>query len=256
MNREVVFGVVATLVLCVIGVSCSDDGGSGGETTLTVSAASSLTEAFDEIAAEFEQANDGVTVQLTYDRSSSLAAQIEEGAPADVFAPADEANMQRVAEADLVSGEATVFATNGLIIVTKPGNPLGITGVNDLDKADVIALCDEAAPCGQYAAEVLENAALGIEENHITRGENAKATVTAVAEGDADAGIVYVSDLQAAGDALAGVDIPDDLNVTASYPIAVLEGGSDDDAAQEFVDYVLGDEGQAVLADHGFLPPP
>lgn len=224
------------------------------EGTVTVSGAKSLTDAFEQIADDFTAANPEVEVTFTFDSSSTLATQIIEGAPADVFASADEANMTKLTEEGLV-GASTVFARNELTIVTKPGNPLGIESLADLVDAGVVSLCAEDAPCGKYAGEALAAAGVTIAESSVTRGQNAGATLTAVAEGDAVAGIVYVTDALGAGDTVESVAIPSDQNVIATYPIAVLEAASDAAVAEAFVAYVLGDEGQAILAEHGFLPP-
>ncbi len=147
-------------------------------------------------------------MSLNFDSSSTLATQILEGAPADVFASADEESTARLTDENLIAGEPQVFARNELVIVTKPGNPEGISGLADLADAGVISLCGEQAPCGRYAAEALSNAGVRIDEASITRGQNVGATLTAVAEGDAVAGIVYVTDARSAGDAVEAVEIP------------------------------------------------
>jgi molybdate transport system substrate-binding protein len=220
-----------------------------------VSAASSLTDAFDEIGTDFQAANPGVTVTFSYGPSSGLATQITEGAPADVAAFASGKTMQTLADAGLLAADAQTFASNELVIVTKPGNPEGITGLADLATAGVISLCGEDVPCGSFAGETLTKAGVTIPETSVTRGTDVKATLTAVSEGDAVAGIVYVTDALVAGDAVTTVPIPADVNSIASYPIAVVGASKNAGAAQAFVDYVLGPEGQAVLKEYGFLPP-
>ncbi len=244
-----------------IGSSSTTAGGSstathpGLEGSITVSGAKSLADAFDRIGEDFTAANPAVEVTFTFDSSSMLATQILDGAPADVFASADEANMTRLTDARLIAGKPVVFARNELIIITKPGNPERIRSLADLADAGVVSLCGEDVPCGRYAKEALEAAGVVIPESSVTRGQNAGATLTAVAEGDAAAGIVYVTDALGAGDTVETVDLPDGENVVADYPIGVLEASAGTAVAEAFVAYVLSDEGQATLAAFGFLPP-
>ena len=235
------------------GAATSDGPAVDGE--ITVSAAASLTEAFTQIGKDFEAAHPGTKVTFNFDSSGTLSQQIIDGAPVDVFASADEANLQKVADADLVKGKPTAFARNRLIIVTKPGNPAGITSLADLPDAGVISLCGTDVPCGTFAAQALSSAGVALPGTSITRGQNAKATLAAVTEGDAVAGIVYVTDAKAAGDAVEAIEIPDDHNVVATYPVAVLTTAQDAALASAFVEYVASSGGQATLADKGFLPP-
>ncbi len=274
-SRQVL--VVLAAVLALLLASCGSDGsdassGSDGsdETTttaaagadeaacdatgsITVAARAALTEAFTTIGDQVEAACEGSDLTFTFDSSGKLSEQILSGAPVDVFASADEANVAKVA--DVQAGDPAVFARNQLVIVTKPGNPEGIESLADLADAGVVALCAEDAPCGTFAAQALEAAGVTIDESNVTRGENAKGTLTAVSEGDAVAGIVYVTDAQAAGDAVEAVAIPDDQNAIATYPVVVIEGPGDDALAEAFAAYLLGDEAQQVLADAGFLAP-
>jgi molybdate transport system substrate-binding protein len=232
----------------------SADGGSL-EGSITVSAAASLTDAFTEIGDDLTAENPDADVEFNFDSSSTLSTQILEGAPADVFASADEANMTLLIDEGLVSGSPEVFARNELVIVTRPDNPEGITGLADLADAGVISLCGEDVPCGQYAQEALDAAGVSIPESSVTRGHNATATLTAVSQGDAVAGIVYVTDAQSAGDAVDTVEIPADVNVFAVYPVGVLAASENIDLAAAFMERVLSAEGQAVLEEHGFLAP-
>lgn len=244
--------VVLVSLVAVLGACGGDD---DAETTeITVSAAASLTDAFTEIGEDFEAANPDTTVTFTFDSSGTLSDQILEGAPVDVFASADETNMEELTAEDLVAGEPTAFATNELVIVTKPGNPEGIETLDDLVDAGVVALCAEDAPCGRFAAEVLDGAGVSIPEESVTRGQNVRATLTAVTEGDAVAGIVYVTDAESAGDAVEAVEIPDDQNAVAVYPIGVLAEAAEPEVAEAFAAYVASGEGQAVLDEYGFLP--
>jgi molybdate transport system substrate-binding protein len=256
------------LVVGLVVAGCSSEGGSGSSTTttavapasnlsgnLTISNAASSTAAFDRIGAEFAQANPDVDVMFNPGSSATLATQIEGGAPADVFASADEASMARLVTAGLVDGAPEPFARNRLVIVTEPGNPDHIESLADLANADVVSLCGEAVPCGRYAARALQEAGVTIPETNVTRGADATATLAAVTTGDADAGIVYVTDARTAGDGVDTVEIPSAHNVVAVYPIAVLAGSGNKAAARAFVDYVLSPEGQLALRLHGFARP-
>jgi molybdate transport system substrate-binding protein len=189
-------------------------------------------------------------VELNFGGSSTLAAQITQGAPADVFASADQPNMQKVVDAGLAGAPAT-FATNRLQLVVGPGNPKGIRSLADLARPGlVVVLCAPAVPCGTYAAQALGKA--GVTVHPASQEQDVKAVVTKVQLGEADAGIVYRTDVRAAGAAVAGVDIPADQNVTAEYPIAELKGASP--AAAGFVDFVRSPEGQLILGGFGFGP--
>ena len=267
MRRTSLVGllVAAALLLAACGSSGPDDttttAATGSSTeapltgTATVAAAASLTEAFEDIGAAFQDEHPGTKLAFTFDSSTTLADQILQGAPVDAFASADEANMERLTLEDLTKGDPVPFARNQLVIVTKPGNPAGITGLADLADAGVVALCGTEVPCGKAATKALEQAGVTIPETSVTRGQNVKATLAAVAEGDAVAGIVYVSDGKAAADSVDTVAIPDADNATVSYPIASLRTASNAALTQAFVDFVLSDAGQAILEDHGFLPP-
>ena len=263
-------GLLALLALVALLVSCGDDGRTSSTTTtragastteparsgtITVSAAASLTESFEKIGADFEKAHPGTTVRFTFDSSKTLATQIVDGAKVDVYASADEKNTQILVDAGLVDGSPTTFARNHLVIVTQPGNPQGIKTLADLASVDVVALCGQDVPCGTFATQVLDGAGVAIDESKVTRGQNVKATLTAVTEGDAVAGIVYVTDAEAAGDAVEQVDIPDAQNAVATYPVSVLRGAGEPELARAFVEFVAGPEGERVLKDHGFLAP-
>lgn len=255
--------LVAAILITVV-TGCASDapgdtaatsGTSGLDGEITVSAAASLTEAYTQIGKDFEAAHPGTTVTFNFDSSGTLAQQILDGAPVDVYASADEANMAELTDADLVDGEPTVFARNQLAIVTKPGNPVGIAGLADLADAGVVALCADTVPCGGFAAQVLTDAGVSIPASRVTRGQNVKATLTAVTEGDAMAGIVYVTDAAAAGDAVATVDIPEEQNAIATYPIGALRAAAEPEVARAFARYVTSDDAQLVLQELGFLPP-
>jgi molybdate transport system substrate-binding protein len=199
-------------------------------------------------------------VTFNFGASSSLARQIADGSPAGVFASADEAQMSTVAASGVVRGDVERFATNVLAVVVGADNPKGIAELGDLAREDVVVvLAAPEVPIGGYSAEVLERA--GVDVEPASYEENVKAVVNKVVLGEADAGIVYSTDVAAAGADAVGIAIPDELNVTARYPIAALTGGAvladgaDAEIADEFVTFVLGEEGQAVLARFGFGPP-
>lgn len=221
---------------------------------VTVFAAASLTAAFTEIGDAFMVENPAATVTFNFAASSELVTQLDEGAPADVFASADLSNMAKLTDAGINSSEPVVFATNVAEIVVGAGNPKGITGVADLANEDLIViLCAPEAPCGNYAAQILDNAGVTVTAKSLE--ENVKAVVTKVTLGEADAGIVYATDVAAAAGDAEGVEIPPDINVTAEYPIALTKDAPNADGAQAFVDFVTGEHGQAILASYGFLAP-
>ena len=269
-RRLGVFGLASVLAVFAVGAvglsGCGDDeSASSGSTTtataselsgtITISAAASLTEAFGDIDAAFTEANPDVTVTPTFDSSSVLAQQILAGAPSDGFASADEANMKKVTDAGAIEGTPIVFARNSLVIVTKPGNPQNITSLEDLSTAGVISLCGEDVPCGRYAKQILDEAKVVIPETSVTRGQNVKATLNAVTHGDAVAGIVYVTDAETAGAEVDTVEIPDAQNAIATYPYGVVKASSSKDLATAYGEFLVSDEGQKILGDHGFLPP-
>ncbi|HVW34529.1 MAG TPA: molybdate ABC transporter substrate-binding protein [Acidimicrobiia bacterium] len=228
-------------------------GGGSPTGTLTVLAAASLTEAFNELGHSFEAAHPGTTVKFSYDASSTLAAQANTGAPADLFASADQPNMKKVTDA----GNATdprVFAHNRLAILVARGNPKKITGLADFDRAGVtFVLCAVEVPCGKYGQQALQKA--GVKAQPKSLETNVKAVVTKVTSGQVDAGIGYVTDAQAAAAQAGSVGIPDQYNVLAEYPMAVLKQSGNQNLAFAFLDYVLGPEAQAVLARYGFSAP-
>jgi molybdate transport system substrate-binding protein len=222
---------------------------------ITVSAAASLTEAFTQIGKQFERKYDATDVTFNFDASSALALQIQSGAPVDVFASADEANMDKVVDGGQVKAEPVVFARNRLEITTKPGNPEKIKTLADLADTGTVALCAAEVPCGKYADAALADAGVTIPPDQITRGLNAKATLTAVSAGDAEAAIVYVTDVEAAGSSVQGIVIPDHANQIAVYPIAPLAETANPRTAKAFSKYVSSNAGQKVLKKYGFLAP-
>ena len=221
--------------------------------TITVFAASSLKETFTEIGKQFEAAHPGDTVKFSFGASSTLATQITSGAPADVFASAAPKNMDTVISAGDASNPQN-FAKNTAEIAVPPSNPASVTSVNDLAKSSVkVALCEPQVPCGVVAAEVFKNA--GITVKPVTLQPDVKSVLTQVELGNVDAGVVYVTDVKAAGSKVKGVTIPASQNASTLYPIAAISGSKEMAIAQAFVAYVLSPAGQQVLAAAGFEKP-
>lgn len=248
-----VVGALAALL-----AACGTQGDTAGPDApdeLVVFAAASLTEAFEALGTAFAATDGGVPVVLNLAGSQTLAAQLVEGAPADVFAAADAVRMAVVAEAGLLAAPAEPFATNRLAIVVEPGNPRGVTGPSDLGREDlVVVLPAEEVPAGRYARQLL--AAVGVAVAPASLEPDVRAAVAKVALGEADATIAYASDVASAGGRVDGVAIPDDVDVTATYPIAVLaDAPAGVDVAARFVAFVRSEAGGAILAAHGFGAP-
>lgn len=224
-----------------------------GRQQLTVFAAASLSGAFSDIAEDFESAHPGVAIRLGFDGSPGLVDQLVGGAPADVFASADAPTMDRAVAEGLVAGEPTPLATNVLTLITPPGNPAGITGLDvSLDGARLV-VCAEAVPCGA-AARVLADAA-GVELSPVSEESTVTDVRGKVTSGEADAGIVYATDARAVADRVEQVPIAGADAAPNVYPVAVLDRAADAEMARRFVDTVTGPEGRAALAEHGFGPP-
>jgi molybdate transport system substrate-binding protein len=234
-------------------------------TTLHVFAAASLRDGFEEIGEQFAAAHEGAEVVFNFAGSNQLATQIGEGAPADVFAAANRAQMQTAIDTGrIVSGTQQAFARNRLVVVTPSDNPRELATLEDLAEPGVkIVFAAQEVPVGQYALDFLDKAqesgSLGrgykqaVLANVVSFEESARSVLAKVALGEADAGIVYTSDAAAAGEGVRKILIPDALNTVAEYPIAVLNDSPNGGPAQEFVEYVLGPEGQQVLERVGFI---
>lgn len=221
---------------------------------ITIFAASSLNSAFKAIGDAFVKANPAVKVTFSFDASSALVAQIIQGAPADVFASADTATMDKMVAVSLNGSAPVSFATNLLSIIVASGNPKGIKTEADLAKSGLrVVLCDQTVPCGKYAQQSLDKA--GVAVTPVSLEQNVKGVVTKVTAGEADAGLVYSTDVQAAGDRAAGVVIPADLNVKATYPIASVKSSTHSDIDTAFITFVAEAGGQAILAKYGFGKP-
>jgi molybdate transport system substrate-binding protein len=233
--------------------SGSASAGSDLKGDITVFAAASLTGSFTELGQKFEAAHPGTKVTFSFGPSSGLATQITAGSPADVFASASAKTMDTVVAAK-AAATPTTFAKNVMEIAVPPDNPAKITGVADLVKPDVkVALCAAEVPCGVGAKAVFDNAKLTVKP--VTEEVDVKATLTKVQLGEVDAGVVYVTDVLAAGDKVKGIPIPADVNSPTSYPISTLTASKNTALAQAYVDYVLSADGAAALTTAGFEKP-
>jgi len=244
------------------GCSSTSNGNQSGNTQTTkasqefsgsilVSAAASLNSSFTQISKAFLEQHPKAKVTLNFGSSGQIATQIEQGAPADVAAFADTAPMLALEEAKLVLAPSKIFARNSLAIVTKTNNPKNIKSLADLATVGTVSLCVQTAPCGKFAQQSLTTAGVSITESNITRGADAQATLRAVTEGDAEAGIVYATDARTG----TSVAIEQRYNLNNEYPIAVTRSSSQRQLAAAFVEYVLSAAGQRVLRRAGFLAP-
>jgi len=259
--------IAAVAVLAMMAAACSSSSSTATTSTttsttgaplsgsITVSAASSLTGTFTQLASSFHHVHPGTSIAFNFGSSGALATQIVSGAPADVFASASPSDMATVQAAHLVFGKPVTFARNRLEIVVKPGNPLAIHSLAALDKAAVVAICVPTAPCGSTAQEALAKAGVTLPTSKVSLGADVDATLAQVTTGDADASIVYVTNAATVGDQGVAVPIPPAQNVSTSYPISVLTTTTDRSLASAWVAYVLGPVGRAALLRAQFLPP-
>lgn len=253
-------GLLAAAALLTIGAA------SAGRPALTVFAAASLTGAFNELADTLRHRQPDLQIDCNYAGSQLLTLQIQQGAAADVFASADERWMARLRDSGFVEGEPRVFARNRLVVIVPSGDPAGIASLQDLGRDGVkLVLAADAVPAGRYAREAINKLARQpgflpgfaqqVLRNVVSNEDNVKAVVAKVQLGEADAGVVYLSDVTPAVARLVRrLELPDAANVVASYPIAVLRNAPSPQAARDFVDLVLSPSGQRVLERHGFLP--
>jgi molybdate transport system substrate-binding protein len=255
------FAVIAAGLVAAAAAGCSSSSSSTPSTsgsapatgTITVFAASSLTGSFTQLGKQFEAAHKGDTVKFSFGPSSGLEAQITSGAPADVFASASPTTMQAVVSAGDASSPQN-FAKNTMEVAVPPNNPANVTSVNDLAKKSVkVALCQPQVPCGKVAAEVFKNA--GITVKPVTLQPDVKSVLTQVETNNVDAGVVYVTDVLAAGSKVKGVTVTAGENATTLYPIATITNSTHKSIAQAFVAYVLSPAGQQVLTAAGFEQP-
>lgn len=250
--------------LLILAAACASPGTASAPQTLTVFAASSLLDAFAEVGEAFEAANPGVAVVFNFDGSQSLRTQLEQGAAADVFAPANQKEMEALISQSLISNnQSQTFVANQLVVILPSDNPANIQTLADLAHPGLLlVLAAEEVPVGQYSREALGKleAEFGpgfkdqVLANIVSEENNVKQVVAKVQLGEADAGIVYGSDAVASPD-LGRLAIPAEYNVTANYPIAALTNAPNRDLAETFVAYVLSPDGQATLAKWGFSPP-
>jgi molybdate transport system substrate-binding protein len=235
---------------------------------LTVFAAASLTDAFEQLGELFQTRHPGITVRFNFAGSQQLAAQLQHGASADVFASADQRWMSEVQRLGLMAGEPVIFAQNRLVVALPAENPARIERLEQLARPGIkLVLAADAVPAGRYSREVLRNlsrrSGFGVDferrvlANVVSEEENVKGVVAKVQLGEADAGLVYRSDVSPAlATRLRMLDIPETANIVASYPIAVLAGSQAGDAAREFVAFVRGPDARAILERHGLMAPP
>src|SRR3954447_26160034 len=265
MLRRRRFLLALLALAALVAVACGDDDDGASKRTsasadalsgkVQVLAASSLTEAFTDMGKAFEADHPDVEVTFSFAASSALAEQVNQGAPADVIVTADESSMEKVTDAGNAT-DARPIARNQLAILVEKGNPKRITSLADLAKPDIVfVLCAPEVPCGKLGAAALATA--NVTATPASLEENVKAVVSKVTLGEADAGIVYVTDVEAAGDTAEGVDIDlaSDPSLQAVYPIAITKQVTNPDAAEAWIDFVLSDAGRATLAKYGFLAP-
>ena len=261
--------VFVSACLVVLGLSsCGVLGSDAGQTTekqnctpLTVFAAASLTDAFEALGEEFERRNTGEEVRFSFAGSQVLLAQIQQGAPADIFAPADEDKMEAAVRDGLVS-EPAVFARNEPVVIVPAGNPAGIEGVRDLASPGLdLVLAQDGVPINEYAEEILRNADTRygadferkVLENLVSREADVRAAANRVALGEADATFAYASDVTPEmREEVRVIEVSENINVVASYPIGSVEGSLRSELAREWIEFVLSDDGQQILEDWGF----
>ncbi|WP_405931688.1 molybdate ABC transporter substrate-binding protein [Streptomyces sp. NBC_00827] len=257
-------GAAALLALSACSSSDSDDSSVKSDTsssaspeltgTVTVFAAASLKESFTTLGKEFEEAHPGTKVTFSFGGSDTLAASITGGAPADVFASASPKTMAIVTDAKDASGTPATFARNQLEIATLPGNPDKIASLKDLTKSGLkVVLCDKTVPCGAAAQKALD--ASGLKLTPVSYEQDVKSALTKVELKEADAAVVYKTDVNAAGDKVEGVDFPESADAINDYPITLLKDGPNAAAAKAFIALVQSAEGQQVLTAAGFLKP-
>ena len=264
MRRFPYLSLVLALLLAGCGSSSPASAPDSESQTLTVFAAASLTDAFTEIGKNFELANPGVTVTFNFAGSQALRMQIDEGAPADIFASANKTEMDAlVTSAHVQQGIPQIFLNNRLIVILPAENSAGLASLADLAKPGIkLVVASEEVPVGKYARQVLEqmNDQFGSDfkdkvlANVVSNEDNVKQVVAKVQLGEADAGIVYASDAVVAHD-LKTIEIPKELNIIAEYPVAPLANSPRSDLAMVFISYLLSPDGQSVLQKWGFAPP-
>lgn len=257
-GRTRVVGAIAALGLALTTAACgsSDDGsGAGLSGAITVYAAASLQQTFTEIGKQFERDHAGTTVRFSFAGSSDLAAQLQQGAPADVFASADPANMDKVTKPGLTAAPPVDFASNTLEIAVPPGNPAKVTSLQDLARPGTkVVVCAPQVPCGNASVKVEKTAGLTL--TPVSEEQDVTDVLGKVIAGEADAGLVYVTDVKGVGDKVEGIEFPESSAAVNVYPITVLKDSRNPALATAFVDAVTGAQGQDVLAAAGFKKAP
>ena len=249
-------GRYAVVIAALVAMSASGCTNSADSPTaeITVFAAASLQKTFTQLGQQFEAANPGTAVVFNFGGSSDLVAQLQQGAPGDLFASADTVTMDKAVTDALIAGEPSVFATNSMEIAVPPGNPADVDSFAALADPDVtVVVCAPQVPCGAATVAIEENT--GVTLSPVSEESSVTDVLGKVTSGEADAGIVYVTDVKAAGDTVETIEIPVAVNATNRYPIGVLAGSGSPELAEHFQDFVLGPQGQQVLADAGFGGP-
>jgi molybdate transport system substrate-binding protein len=262
VNRVAIrLGVVAGCLILIAGCSRGPSPSEQNQpakpnesVTLKVYAAASLKDTFTDLGRKYEADHDGVNVAFNFGGSSDLVAQIQQGAPADVFASADQKNMDKLVADDLIAGTASPFASNTLEIAVPPTNPAHVTSLKDLSSRDVdVVVCAPEVPCGSAATKVADAAHLRF--HTVSEEQSVTDVLNKVTTGQAEAGLVYITDIKAAGDSVKGITIPVAENAVNVYPIAAVRSGKHVTEARAFVDLVLSPVGQDALQDAGFAKP-
>lgn len=251
-----VAGLVAVLSVTALTAGCSSSETDSPTATgvVTVFAASSLKSTFTELGTQFEKHNPGTKVTFNFAGSSDLVAALSQGAPADVFASADTTTMTKAVDGGLVSGDPVAFATNTLTIVTAPGNPKGIASFADLAApGNQVVVCAPQVPCGSATEKIEE--ATGVTLTPVSEESAVTDVLGKITSGQADAGLVYVTDASGAGDKVTAVPFPESAEAVNTYPIAALRGSADPAATQKFIELVTGAPGRNVLSAAGFATP-
>lgn len=273
MKHAKLIGAAAAAAVLLAGCSASNSSGQDATTApatqgtsgtasgtnlsgdLQIYAAASLKNSFTDIITAFNKGYPDVNMlPPVYDGSSTLVTQILEGAPVDVFASADEDNMKKITDEGYEASDPTLFASNDITIAVEKGNPKGITGIQDLTKSGIsVVVCAPEVPCGAATQRLFTKENVSI--TPVSEEQNVTSVATKVANGDADAGLIYQTDVEASDGALEAVDTPVSSDITNYYPITVLKASTNPEAAKAFVDFVLSDQGQEILKGYGFGQP-